>query len=357
MVKPHPDKEPVAELIDEWLERSGLRQLTVAQRVGLSPDEFYQGYKNTARPVKADPDLAIKIVKVFAQQPAPARATAAEVLKFLIWAHLPLDRFTTVHDLFPPAEWQQAIADFSPDQQWIRRLTQSALEISAGQTESAGARRPHDTPSLLISLSTDSDNTWSRIYLTEQTTVLGRLEAHEIGPGYVHLNRPHVSHEHAEIVRDQNRFLLKNRNAKYGIGLYEKSLGCGGAHILRHGDTFRIPDHQEHYRVMFLLSDKQTLVLPFHIEYSSQNVRVFEHSLALDPTEYALLVCLYRHRDRVCSYEELVVHLWPNGSETDADRRDNLEWLLSNLRRHFFEASRGFTYIQTIGKIGVRLVI
>src|SRR5689334_21955859 len=120
MAKSWSDKELVAKLVDMWLQRSGLRQLTAAQRVGLSPDEFYQGYKNIVRPIKTDPDLAIKIVRVFAEQPSGARATASEALKFLIWTQLPFDRFLEVHDLFPPVEWQQAIADLSPDQQWIR---------------------------------------------------------------------------------------------------------------------------------------------------------------------------------------------------------------------------------------------
>jgi DNA-binding winged helix-turn-helix (wHTH) protein len=356
MARPRSDKEPVVELIDEWLGRSGLRQMTVAQRIGLTPDEFYQGYKNTARPIKTDPELALKIVRVFAEQPTPARATAAEVLRFLIRTHLPLDRFPEVHDLFPSAEWQQAVEDLSPDRQWIRQLARSALEVSSTQLKADNRSAPPDAPYLLISLSTDPDNMWSRIYLTERTT-LGRLAAHEQGPGLIHLGQPHVSHEHAQIMREQGLYLLKNWRAKYGIGLYEKNLEQGEMHTLRHGDIFRIPNHEEHYRVMFLLSDKQTLVLPFHIEYGARNVRVFERVLALDTAEYDLIVYLYRHRDRVCSFEELVEYLWPAEVEVAGDRRESLDRLLSNVRQHISEASGGFTFMQTIGKIGVRLVV
>jgi DNA-binding winged helix-turn-helix (wHTH) protein len=355
MAKRWPEKEQVASLIYKWLRDSRIDQQRVAELVGLTSDQFYQGYKNTARAVKTDPNVAIEIVRIFTGRLAQKHASAADALKFLILTHLPLDRFPEVQSLFPPADWQQAMRDLFPNQQWVRPA-QLALGAPEGRAD-ASTSPPIDTPYLLISLTTDPDNTWSRIYLVEQSTILGRLAAHEPGPGYVKLNQPHVSREHAQIMREPGGYLLKNRNAKYGIGLYEKSLEPGEVHTLRHGDIFRIPDHEDHYRIMFLLSDKQTLVLPFHVEYSTRNVRVFERTLALSPIEYNLIVYLYSHRDRVCSYEELMGNLWPDDSGIPSDRWATLDTLLTNVRRNISEASGGFTFMQTTGEIGVRLVV
>lgn len=356
-VQERADKEHVVRLINVWLRRSGLRQVAVAQRVNITPDDFYQWYKNVDRPLRTDPDLAIKIIKLFAEQPSHSRATAAEAIQFLIRTHLPLDRFAEIYPLFPTAEWQQAIRDVFPDQEDLHRLAQPVLPDSVTQTQPDSVPEGSDTPYLLISLSTDPENTWSRIYLTEAMTKLGRLDAHEVGPTYVSLQLPHVSHEHAQIIREPGRYLLKNCKGTYGIGLYERSLERGDVYQLRHGDRFRIPNHDIHFRVMFLLSNKVTLVLPLHMEQTTRQVFVFEQSLTLAPLEYDLLMYLYNHRDRICTYEELIAYIWPGGSSPDVARMEQLGQLLTNVRDRIAGTSGGFTFMQTIGKLGVRLVV
>jgi len=349
------DKQQAARIINIWLDRSGVLQHALAGHLGVDPDTFWRWYKDSKRPINSDPQPATAIVEFFAGQPR-GRATAAEALQFFMRTHIPLNDFAHLFPLFPEAEWQQAIQDVFPDKEALRRLTWSGLRQESDQL-SDGEVLSADHPYLLVSLSTDPDNTWAPIYLTEERSHLGRLLAHEVGPGYINLNRPHVSYEHALIIHEGTTYHLQNWHAKYGVGLYEKSLGPGQAHTLRHGDVFRIPDHEEHYRVMFLLNDTYTLVLPFHMEHSSRSVRIFEHTLALSPLEYDALAYLHHHRDRVCSYEELIAHLWSKEARSGVDKKDALETLLINMHRHIADASGGFTFMQTIGKLGIRLVI
>ena len=99
----HPDNERklrVARLIDTWLQRSGLRQVALAQRAGLTPDQFTQGYKDLTRRLHADPDTAIAILKTFLEQPVALRATAAEAEQFVEWVGLPGSRYAEVTALF-----------------------------------------------------------------------------------------------------------------------------------------------------------------------------------------------------------------------------------------------------------------
>lgn len=357
VAKPRPDKQEVARLIDMWLQRSRLLQLAVAQRIGISPDEFYHGYKNVVRPLRRDPDLALNIVRVFAEQPMHARATAVETLQFLILTQLPLNRFAEVQQLFPPTEWQQAIADLLPDQEEARRLIGAVTAGQAEQARSVGGGGAYYAPSLVISLSTDPDNTWSRIYLTEQTTYLGREDKQEAGANVICFERRNVSRQHALIVTEEGQYVLKNWQARNGVGIYEQRLEPGESHVLRHCDVFRIPDQPDHYRILFLLSDRETHVLPLHVAHGAQKVLVFGRALELTAPEYDLVAYLYYAQGRICSYAELSASLWPDDGASEAEQRTNLETMLTSIRRRIAEASGGFTFMQTIGRIGIRLVM
>lgn len=213
------------------------------------------------------------------------------------------------------------------------------------------------TPYLLISLSSEPEQTSARHYLTHEVTLLGRPEPEEAGPASIDLPIDWISRRHARIVRRPEGWLLENWNGSNGIGVYERTLHPGDAHALRHGDNFRIPDLSESYaRILFLIDDRKTLLLPLHIDQKRREVRVFGALVPCRGLEYRLLLYLFRRAGEICSYDEILAHLWPDYQKVDG-RRAELDVYLSRLRGRLREASGGFTFMQTICGHGVRLVI
>lgn len=146
MQKRFADKKEVAELVSTWLTRSGLRQVAVANEVGLATsDVFYQGYKDLSRKINTNPDNAIAIVEVFAKLPSGRRCKAAEVIRFFILTQLPLNRYTEVQGWFPPEEWQNALREHAPDlgaRTNTERLSKQELE----KARNVGLQLSNPTP-------------------------------------------------------------------------------------------------------------------------------------------------------------------------------------------------------------------
>jgi DNA-binding winged helix-turn-helix (wHTH) protein len=210
-------------------------------------------------------------------------------------------------------------------------------------------------PYLLISLSTEPENTWPRHYLTEEVTCLGRPERDEAA-GVIDLTLDWISRRHARIIGRGGEFVLENWHGTNGIGIYERSLRPGEAHTLRHGDRFRIPDLSDaHARILFLIDDRKTMILPLHIDRRQQRVRVFGALLPLRGLEYRLLAYLYDHEGEICGYDAILAHLWPDYEKVDG-RRAELDVYLARVRTKLRDASSGFTFMQTLRGQGIRLV-
>ncbi|MFL5807575.1 MAG: winged helix-turn-helix domain-containing protein [Roseiflexaceae bacterium] len=212
-------------------------------------------------------------------------------------------------------------------------------------------------PYLLVSLSTEPDNTWPRQYLAAEVTCLGRPEHDQADTGTIDLKLDWVSRRHARIIRRSGEYILENWHGTNGIGVYERSLRPGESHALRHGDRFRIPDLSEaHARILFLIDDRKTMILPLHIDQRQQRVRVFDSLLPLRGIEYRLLAYLYDHEGDICSYDAILAHLWPDYEKVDG-RRAELDVYLARVRAKLRDASGGFTFMQTIRGQGIRLVL
>jgi DNA-binding winged helix-turn-helix (wHTH) protein len=211
-------------------------------------------------------------------------------------------------------------------------------------------------PYLLISLSTEPENTWPRHYLAEEITCLGRPEDDQAAPGTIDLKLDWVSRRHARIIRRGGEYILENWQGTNGIGIYERSLRPGESHVLRHGDRCRIPDLSDAYaRILFLIDDRKTMLLPLHIDRRQQRVRVFNTQLPVRGIEYRLLAYLYDHEGEICSYEAILAQLWPDYEKVDG-RRAELDVYLARVRAKLRDASGGFTFMQTIRGQGIRLV-
>lgn len=213
------------------------------------------------------------------------------------------------------------------------------------------------TPYLLISLSTEPDQTWARVMLAAEETHLGRPEADAAGPDTIDLQLDWVSRRHARIFRRPEGCVLENWQGTSGVGLYERTLQPGETHLLRHGDRFRIPDlDAPHARLLFLIDDRKTMILPLHLDRRRRQVRVFGQPVPCRGLEYTLLAYLYDREGELCAYDELLAQLWPDYQKVDG-RRAQLDVHLSRLRARLREASGGFSFVQTVRGQGVRLVL
>jgi DNA-binding winged helix-turn-helix (wHTH) protein len=218
--------------------------------------------------------------------------------------------------------------------------------------------KQHNQPYLLMSLSSDPDNTWSPLYVAASPLCLGRPELDQIGPDYIDLSLDSVSRQHARIWRDDSTYTLENWQDRYGIGLFERELRPGERHELRHGYIFCIPALAEHFRILFVANSKEPQLWPLYIEPALQKVYVFGQQLELAPQEYALLRYLYDHRNRTCPYDQIIDHIWPGLREKGVVQKGrNLDVLLAKLRKALAGASQGFTFMQTVRGEGIRLVV
>lgn len=214
----------------------------------------------------------------------------------------------------------------------------------------------NNLPFLLISLPGEPGETWPRHYLSDEITYLGRPEPDESSSATIDLRLDWVSRKHARIVRRGEEHVLENWRGTNGIGIYERSLQPGESHVLRHGDCFRIPDLSDAYtRICFLRDEHRTMLLPLHIDRRQQRVSVFSKRLAVRGIEYKLLAYLYDHMGEICSYEDILAHLWPDYEKADG-RRAELDVYLTRVRARLRTASGGFTFMQTLRGQGIRLV-
>jgi DNA-binding winged helix-turn-helix (wHTH) protein len=215
---------------------------------------------------------------------------------------------------------------------------------------------PNSRPYLLISLAAEPDSTW-RHAITADVTCLGRPETDAGEPNTIDLRTDWASRKHARIIRQGAEYVLENWQGKNGIGVYERCLQPGDTHILRHGDQFRIPDLSTAYaRILFLIDDKTTMRLPLQIDPRQHKVLVFGEVAPLRGLEYRLLAYLYQRAGDVCTYQDLLAHLWPDYYKVDG-RRAELDVYLARVRARLREASGGFSFMQTLRGHGVRLVI
>jgi len=182
------------------------------------------------------------------------------------------------------------------------------------------------TPYVCIKRSPNPTTT-SQIDLTNDVTCIGRPEPDEVACIYLDYDFNSVgtiSRRHARIIRETNgTFRLENWKGTHGIGLYEKRLMPGDGHILRHGDKFRIPDLLDAYYEITFGIPNETTCLPLLIEPDRCRVVVFNVEISIRGQQYELLNYLYQHRGTLCSYEQIIAHIWPdytklkrNGSRT-----------------------------------------
>ncbi len=104
-------KQRVAELVNIWISRAGLRKEAAAARAGLTYQMLYRAYLDPGRPLSHNPDRAIALVRAFVERLTEGeRCRADEALTVLDLTGTPLSRVAAIAELFPPAEWHTAFS-------------------------------------------------------------------------------------------------------------------------------------------------------------------------------------------------------------------------------------------------------
>lgn len=90
---------------------------------------------------------------------------------------------------------------------------------------------------------------------------------------------------------------------------------------------------------------------PIRLKLSSQEVFVEDRAVTLPPKEYALLLCLMRHRNTILSREQLLVKCWGYDYEGEARTVD------THIRRLREKLGPAADLIKTVIKAGYRLEV
>lgn len=106
---PREAKERVAQIIDVWIERTGLKRQSLAALAGFPEyNLFYKAYLDMKRPLNTDPERTLGVVRAVSEGlPRERRASAGEVMNFLADTRFPLDRLGEVLPLLDPSEWDK----------------------------------------------------------------------------------------------------------------------------------------------------------------------------------------------------------------------------------------------------------
>ena len=229
---------------------------------------------------------------------------------------------------------------------------------------------PSHTACLDIRLSTAPGTLWRNAPLTDDVTHVGRPEAGEPG---VNLEYLWVSRKHARIfcegIGEDTTYFLENWNGPAGIRLYEKILQPGERHVLRHGYIFHIPGvlatpTSPYFVITFCMGAKWTSCLSIMFGQPPY-ISVFGQLVDFSPQEYALLEYLYRRKDQLCLYHDIIAYIWTdkprtsekiqaylehlkNNDDLFSIKKEALDILVAKVRKKIRNASGGVTLIETI---------
>ena len=177
-------------------------------------------------------------------------------------------------------------------------------------------------------------------------TLIGRNESCDLV-----VSDPLVSRRHCQILWDGVYCTVEDMGSTNGT--YVNGQPLSAAYALRPGDRLQVAD------VIFNFTDPQATQIGqkwprLNIERAAKQVSVNGESIELSPKEYALLLYLDEHSDRICSKEELSKAVWP---EYKGDVFDyHVESLIKRLRQKLEPAAEEAHLVVTIRGRGYRLI-
>ncbi|NTU65068.1 MAG: FHA domain-containing protein [Chloroflexi bacterium] len=177
-------------------------------------------------------------------------------------------------------------------------------------------------------------------------TLIGRNESCDLI-----VSDPLVSRRHCQISWDGVYCTVEDLSSTNGT--YVNGQQLTAAYALRPGDRLQVAD------VVFHFADPQATLVGHNwpklkIERDTQHVSVNGESIELSAKEYALLLYLDEHSDRICSKEELSRAVWPEYKKDVFDYQ--IESLIRRLRQKLEPDAEEPHLVVTIRSRGYRLV-
>jgi hypothetical protein len=182
--------------------------------------------------------------------------------------------------------------------------------------------------------------------IRKSLTTIGRNETCDLI-----VDDPLVSRRHCQIVWDGVYCTVEDLGSTNGTFVNGKQLGS--AYSLRPGDNVQVAD------VIFHFADPQATLVghkwpKLKIDRPTKRVLVNDARIELSSKEYALLIYLDDHSDRVCSKEELAKAVWPEYKGALFDYQ--VESLVRRLRQKLEPGEEESHFVVTIRGRGYRLV-
>ncbi len=177
-------------------------------------------------------------------------------------------------------------------------------------------------------------------------TVIGRHETCDVV-----VNDSQVSRRHCQISWDGVYCTLEDLGSTNGTTVNGQRLTA--AYVLRPGDKVQVAN------VSFQFSDPQATLVGYRwpqlkIDRAARRVTVDDSPIDLSDKEYALLIYLDDHADRICTREEITRAVWP---EYQGDVFDyQVESLVKRLRQKLEPEAEESRFVATVRGRGYRLI-
>ena len=148
----------------------------------------------------------------------------------------------------------------------------------------------------------------------------GRMLIGRAGPSVdIGFTDPYISRKHALIEEKDGDYTITDLNSKHGVEVNLLPIPAGKPFPLYHSDSITLAkgaaeltflhggeQRQEQTRELDAVIDHRLIV-----QKTKRQVIVGGQRLALSGKHIELLFCLYDHRNRAVSYEELKANVWP----------------------------------------------
>lgn len=148
----------------------------------------------------------------------------------------------------------------------------------------------------------------------------GRMLIGRAGPSVdIGFADPYISRKHALIEEKDGDYTITDLNSKHGVEVNRLSIPAGKPFPLHHSDSITLAkgvveltflhgseQRQEQTRELDAVIDHRLVV-----HKTKRQVIVDGKRLALSGKHIELLFCIYDHRNRAVSYEELKANVWP----------------------------------------------
>jgi DNA-binding response OmpR family regulator len=179
--------------------------------------------------------------------------------------------------------------------------------------------------------------------LSEAPCLLGR-----VAPCTVIVPRPTASRLHARITRDGSRYLLTDAGSVNGT--YVNGRRLAAPHLLTDGDEIGLGDPAGLLR---FADPDPTVVAGARLRLDQGEMRFYlgRTALELTPTQFRLLLHLYRNAGRLCTRESCAEAIWGQEYAPGLDA-DALDKAISGIRARARQADPRATVIVTRAGLG-----